>query len=224
MAEEIRRYRKQRRLSVQRLADICTEDYALPIKRSVLANLESGRRPTLSVAELLVLARILEVPPLQLLFPIGQADEIEVLPGRTAKTWYAAQWFIGETPLDIDEAAAWATVNAAAYYRSHERRVHDWRLRKDEVESRQAKAAQAATESEREAHTSAAEAQQQLLSMDEDVLTRERARMRKLGITPPDLPDDLDHLEEKRREAKAAADVIKREMYPDSTESDTKGE
>lgn len=100
-AGQIKRYRLARRLSAQQLADACTEIYGLPMKRSVLANLESGRRPTLSLMELLVLAKILQVPPLLLIFPVGDEETIEVLPGLTMNTWDAARWFTGEAPLVI---------------------------------------------------------------------------------------------------------------------------
>lgn len=95
-AQQVRRHRELRGLSVQRVADICAEEYGLPIKRTVLANFEGGRRSALSVAELLVLARILQIPPVQLLFPIGTLDEVEVLPGMRANTWEALKWFAGE--------------------------------------------------------------------------------------------------------------------------------
>ncbi|MBL1120528.1 helix-turn-helix domain-containing protein [Streptomyces sp. 110] len=97
VAQQVRRYRQERGLSVQRLADICTEEYGLPIKRSVLANFEGGRRPALSVVELLALARILKVPPILLLFPLGREETTEVLPDENVGTWTAFKWFVGES-------------------------------------------------------------------------------------------------------------------------------
>ena len=61
VAREVRRYRESQRpkMSAQQLADR-TAELGAPIPRSVLANLESGRRETVSVAEILVLAAALE--------------------------------------------------------------------------------------------------------------------------------------------------------------------
>ena len=84
VAREVRRYREgqgQRpRMSAQQLADR-TEELGMPIPRSVLANLESGRRETVSVAEILVLAGALNVAPIELICPVGYDKEIELLPG-----------------------------------------------------------------------------------------------------------------------------------------------
>lgn len=96
VAEEVRRLRLESGLSVQKVADLFEEEYGLPMKRSVLANFEGGRRPALSVAELVVLARILGVPPVQLLFPVGRQQESHALPGEPVDTWEALKWFTGE--------------------------------------------------------------------------------------------------------------------------------
>lgn len=77
-------------MSAQDLADE-TERLGHPIGRSVLANLENGRRPTLSVAELIVLAKALRVPPLLLLFPVGHVEEVELPPHGKVSTWFASQ-------------------------------------------------------------------------------------------------------------------------------------
>lgn len=94
VASEVKRHRQRRGLSAQQLADACAE-LGLPIQRSVLANLESGRRTNLSVPELLVIAAALKVAPVLLVFPVGREALSEFLPERTAETWRAAQWFGG---------------------------------------------------------------------------------------------------------------------------------
>ncbi len=66
------------------------------ISRSRLSDLERGDRGgLLGVAELLVLGKALGVPPALLLFPIGAAEEVEILPGKPVQTWSAYKWFIG---------------------------------------------------------------------------------------------------------------------------------
>src|SRR6266516_5250756 len=62
IAREIRRHRRALGLSAQKLADRC-EQLGFAVPRSVIANLENGYREALSVAELLVLAFALDIPP-----------------------------------------------------------------------------------------------------------------------------------------------------------------
>jgi hypothetical protein len=78
-----------------------TADLGRRISPTVIAKLDSGHRAAmLTVSELLVLAAALNVPPILLLFGDGYpGGEVEYLPGRTASTWRAAQWFSGESPL-----------------------------------------------------------------------------------------------------------------------------
>lgn len=63
----------------------------------VIARLDSGRRAGhLEVAELMVLAAALEVPPVLLLYPELVDGMVEVLPGNTVKSHRALSWFTGE--------------------------------------------------------------------------------------------------------------------------------
>ena len=101
IAGEVRRHRLARKMSAQQLADRCAA-LGMEIPRSVLANLENGRRPTVSVAELLILAAALEVPPVTLIAPLGQAPETQILPNRELTTWDAVLWMSGETRLPDD--------------------------------------------------------------------------------------------------------------------------
>ena len=64
VAAELRRLRTERKMSNQKLADACME-IGFDIPRAVLANLELRRRETITVPELLVIARGLDVPPSQ---------------------------------------------------------------------------------------------------------------------------------------------------------------
>ena len=73
-----------------------TERLGYPISRAAIANYESGRKKGLDVAELIVLAEALRVPPLVLLFPQLPDGELEGLPGLSTTAWNAASWFSGE--------------------------------------------------------------------------------------------------------------------------------
>ena len=98
IAAEVRRYRMGLKLSAQELSKRCGK-YGLEISRSTLADLENGRRTTLTVAELLVLAKALDVVPVLLLAPVGQREMVEVLPGQVVPADVALEWLTGEAGL-----------------------------------------------------------------------------------------------------------------------------
>src|SRR5689334_10593960 len=99
IAAQVRYWREQRGMTAVQLANRTRElGYHLP--RSVLANLENNRRDTVTVAETLILAAALDVPPVLLLAPVGREPEIEVLPGTRATPWHARGWLHGATEPD----------------------------------------------------------------------------------------------------------------------------
>lgn len=102
VAAEIRRHRKARGWSAQKLADQC-QALGLPIPRYTISDLENGRRTALGVAELAVIGYALGVPPLLLMYPAGYEEETEVLPGVTRPPFRCARWFAGETPFPGDD-------------------------------------------------------------------------------------------------------------------------
>jgi transcriptional regulator with XRE-family HTH domain len=91
VASQVRLWRDKRGLSAQRLADR-TAGLAGPIPRNVLANLEGGRRDTVSVAELFILAKALNAAPVDLLFPADADAEVEVAPGEFLSRDRAVAW------------------------------------------------------------------------------------------------------------------------------------
>lgn len=100
VAREIRRHRDRRKLSAQQLADR-TAELGSPVPRNVIANLESGRRDVITVAEVLVLAAALDVAPTELICPVGFDEQIELLPGRMMDPLQASRWVDGELALDV---------------------------------------------------------------------------------------------------------------------------
>lgn len=100
IAAEVRRHRKARGLSAQQLADRCAELGVDSLPRTVIANLENGRRGNVTVAELLVLAEALSVPAAALVFPVGYVDQVEHLPGVTSDPLDAVDRLSGETALE----------------------------------------------------------------------------------------------------------------------------
>lgn len=69
----VTRERKQKGMSAQDLATACTAA-GFPMARNVVANLESGRRTSLTVAELAAFSSVLDVPLLVLLFDLEALD------------------------------------------------------------------------------------------------------------------------------------------------------
>ncbi|WP_327041348.1 helix-turn-helix domain-containing protein [Micromonospora ureilytica] len=94
VAAEVRYWREQRGISALQLAKKTAElGYQLP--RSVLANLENNRRDTVTVAELLILAAALDVPPVLLIAPVGRESDIEMLPTTRTAPWHVRGWIHG---------------------------------------------------------------------------------------------------------------------------------
>jgi hypothetical protein len=75
------------------------------VSPTVIAKLDSGHRGSvLGVAELLVLAAALEVPPVALLFPDLPDGGVAFLPNRMIASDDAMRWFCGESgtmPFDV---------------------------------------------------------------------------------------------------------------------------
>lgn len=64
------------------------------IHRVALGKMESGERDV-TVEELVTIAKVLNVPPLQLIYPPLPDGEVEAWPGETMRAIDAAQWFSG---------------------------------------------------------------------------------------------------------------------------------
>jgi len=120
-----------RRLSAQKLADACTK-LGFPLDRSVISNFENGRRTTVTVAEVLALAKALDVPPILLIFPVGVDRALDVLPGEGRSTWAAAKWFTGEEPFPTPDAtvpempADGTETRTLALHREHDQLLQQW--------------------------------------------------------------------------------------------------
>lgn len=91
VARRLREIRARRRLSAQDVADRCSA-LGLFLNRQTLSNLENHRRDHVSVDELLVLARVLEVSPVALLQPIEGEERLAVgtvvLGHHEVRSWF----------------------------------------------------------------------------------------------------------------------------------------
>lgn len=157
----------------------------------MLANFEGGRRPALSLVELLVIARILEVPPVQLLFPVGLEETTEVLPDKVVDTWAALKWFTGETPQLPDDRPTDAAEQSAApvrLFRRHDQLVADWQRSNRQLQEMLATAGAAP-----DSHLVQL-ASQSLHQLGES-LQEVRRQLRRRGLTPPGLIPELAYIE-----------------------------
>ena len=193
VADAVRRYRKERGMSAQGLADACAAlGYEIP--RTAIANLENGRRSGVEIAELLVFAQALDVPPIALLLPVGVAGEVEVLPGRSVPIWDAVSWITAET-LVGDEPSP-GTVEEVLYeLRAHAQAINS--LQKAVAFADETRRGTSLIRDPDQRSRSA----EMLSKMDSYAseyardLRDFRAKLRGRGIEPPSLPDDLDHLD-----------------------------
>lgn len=94
--EQIQYMRKRAGLSAEELAKRCTE-IGFPMKRHVIASLENKRRSSVSMAEIIAIATVLQIPPLYLIYPIQ--DPARRVPGPpplgTERAWMYHDWFRG---------------------------------------------------------------------------------------------------------------------------------
>jgi transcriptional regulator with XRE-family HTH domain len=115
-------------ITAQALADRCT-DLGMPMDRTVIAKLEKGTRQTITVGEVIVLARALGVPPVALLFGLGEDESTEILPEKSSDTWEALKWFTGESdqlPGDRPTSEAERGAEPIRLFRRHDQLVADW--------------------------------------------------------------------------------------------------
>lgn len=75
----------------------------IPWDRYIVANLETGRRRTISIEELLALAYVLSVAPVHLLVPPTGSAPLRHVPTMVIDPDQARRWIRGFGALDTDE-------------------------------------------------------------------------------------------------------------------------
>jgi transcriptional regulator with XRE-family HTH domain len=189
------RQRTDRRMTAQALAEKCSE-LGLPIGRLVITKLERGIRQSITLAELLVIAKALGVPPLALVAPVGLEEETEILPGRMVPTWDAARWFTGERRgLDDDESAT-GDSNIVEMFRMHDQLVRNWDSVQESLTWSLEAAAKSDTAAYRDRLTEIAAQARATVKHVEDNLRSARQTMRDIELIPPPLPPRLVHVDE----------------------------
>lgn len=82
------------RFTAEQLAKRCGE-LGHPIHRTTITKIEGGRG-SFEVADLLILAAALEVPPILLLYPDIPDGPVDVIPGFPIPSDHAVDWFTGD--------------------------------------------------------------------------------------------------------------------------------
>src|ERR1700730_3967742 len=97
-ARRIREARTKRGWTVKALAARCADAGAIHLTAAVITNLETRRRPgrEITAEELLALAWVLEVPPVQLLCPLNGDEALQVVPGEDKGPLEAVAWMADE--------------------------------------------------------------------------------------------------------------------------------
>jgi hypothetical protein len=190
-------------MSTQRL-DERTAELGMRIPRSVLANLESGRRDTVSVAEVMILAAALDVPPALLLFPIGKLELMDALPDLPLPPWQAFEWFAGEREIGVITGAGTRVAitgpadssGEISMFRDHELWQQAWRRAWWSLQNATKAAREADTDEEAQTRQAIARSMTEQANDAEDKLRSIRKQMREQGLIPPALPDDLAHIDD----------------------------
>ncbi|QJS13225.1 helix-turn-helix domain-containing protein [Streptomyces argyrophyllae] len=187
-----------RKMSAQALAARCAE-LGHPLDRSVIAKLEKGIRQTVTVADLLVLARALDVPPVTLLVPLDEA-EVELMPGESRPVWPAVLWFSAEAPYPAPagqdgEPQRWEPPLPIALFRQHDDLVRECLSAAGRAADHRMQSTLSSGD-ERVKLQAAADADAELAVSLRDVLKAVRRSLRAVNQEPPALPKALSGLDQ----------------------------
>jgi len=198
VARQMRSARQDAGLTVAEAADACA-GLGLPVPKTTITNLETGRRSSVDLAEFLVLAEVYAVPPISLLFPLGEEASVSVLPGRNVPTWEAVAWFTGETP-QVPPPPEGSAREVLDTFRAHNDAVLTALASSRLAKERRRKASTTLDPQRRESLLKTAESYEQVAFDDCRELRNFRDRMRERGLALPALPDDLIFIEEAENE------------------------
>jgi hypothetical protein len=176
------------------LAEKCTSLGLVQFGAAAVTNIESGRRRPkkdpntgvetlerrreITVDELAVIARALNVPPVSLIYPVGHSAKTEITKGEEVDTWLAAQWFCGEARLDGSDISTDPQAAPVVLYRRHQQLVNSWAL------GMWIRQAPTFTEESKVLASNDA-------AMIVDQIRRLHEEIRRLGLVTPSLPADL---------------------------------
>ncbi|MFD5430458.1 helix-turn-helix domain-containing protein [Streptomyces sp. NPDC127084] len=195
IAQRVRVSRKAAALTMAEVAQGCADRGLPEFTEHSLKNLESGRKTSVTVAEIVVLADVLGVPPVTLLFPLGSSATVEVLPGREVSTWDAVAWFTGESPLD-EPAPAGTARDVLDVFRQHGDLVAAALSSYTLARERRRAASTTLDRTRRATLLQRAQGYEEHAFEDCQELRAFRGRMRDRELAPPALPDELTFVDE----------------------------
>jgi transcriptional regulator with XRE-family HTH domain len=201
VARAMRDARKAAGLTMADVARACADRGAPDLSEQSVKNLESGRKATLALADFLVLADVLGVPPVGLLFPLGSAETVEVLPGRKVPTWDALAWFTGEDRAE-GAAAEGSAREVLDLFRTHGDLVTAASTSTSLARERRRAASTTLDRERRAALLERAQGYEEIAFEDCRDLGAFRARMRERGLVPPALPEELTFVADAGAEAR----------------------
>ncbi|WP_405818157.1 helix-turn-helix domain-containing protein [Streptomyces sp. NBC_01390] len=190
IAQRLRDARKAAGLTMAEVAQGCADRGLPEFTEHSMKNLESGRKTSITVADLVVLADVLGVPPVTLLFPLGSSATVEVLPGREVSTWDAVAWFTGESPLE-GPAPEGTARDVLDVFRQHGDLVAAAMSSHALARERRRTASTTLDRTRRATLLQRAEGYEEHAFEDCQELRAFRGRMRERDLAPPALPDEL---------------------------------
>ncbi|MEU8507141.1 helix-turn-helix transcriptional regulator [Streptomyces brevispora] len=190
IAQRLRDSRKAVGLTMAEVAQGCADRGLPEFTEHSMKNLESGRKTSITVADVAVLADVLGVPPVTLLFPLGSSATVEVLPGREVSTWDAVAWFTGETALD-EPAPEGSARDVLDVFRQHGDLVAGAMSSYALARERRRTASTTLDRTRRATLLQRAEGYEEHAFEDAQELRAYRERMRDRDLAPPALPDEL---------------------------------
>jgi transcriptional regulator with XRE-family HTH domain len=190
VVQAMREARQAAGLTMSGLAQGCADRGYTEITEQTIKNLETGRRAGMTIADFVVLADVLGVPPVTLLFPLGASPTVEVLPGREVSAWDAVAWFTGETPLP-QPASEGTPRELLDLFRAHGDLVAAATASSALAKERRREAGTTLDRARRAVLLERAAGYEEHAFEDAQDLRAYRERMRQRGLTPPGLPDEL---------------------------------
>jgi transcriptional regulator with XRE-family HTH domain len=134
ITRRVREVRRRHGWNQQQLAEQMTKA-GVAWDRNVVANLETGRRASVGVDELLALAHVLSVAPLSLLIPLDDKTPYQLTPTVTKPAEEVRDWAHGVITLNEQGEPKWDDID----WRIYESEVPDseWRAMEELYRARQ---------------------------------------------------------------------------------------
>lgn len=201
VSASLARLRQEQRLTYTEISARLTA-LGQPIPTIGLTRIEKGER-RVDIDEVVALAQVFNVPPIMLMFPIGMAEETELLPGQRLDPWKAAKWFMGKEALDPLPRSREAAV--MGLFEKHD-------LLMEEAGSARSEVTLWPSETGEDPKFKAAERRWRIALRDFRMV---RAQIRQFGLNPPELDEDLLMVDDSTYRFLTREEITQR--YPTST-------